>query len=132
MPAMPSAEAQRAADQRQQHIFGQQLPHDAAAGRAHRRADRDLAFSRGGPHEQQVRDVRAGDEQHEGDGANQHEQRRPDVADHPFLQQLHAEAALGAERCPETCCGTAPAAACICVFAIASVTPGFSRAAAVK
>ena len=39
-------------------------------------ADRNLAPAPGRPHEQQVRDVGAGDEQHEADRADQHEQGR--------------------------------------------------------
>ena len=48
----------------------------AAAG-ADRGADGDLALAAGGAHEQQVGDVGAGDQQHEADRADQHEQRRP-------------------------------------------------------
>ena len=46
-------------------------PRDAAD----RGADRDLAPPPGRAHEQQVRDVGAGDQQHEADGADEHEQR---------------------------------------------------------
>ena len=57
-------------------------PHDASAAGAEHDADRELLLARLGPREQQVRDVRARDEQHRADRQQQHEQRRPDVAEH--------------------------------------------------
>ena len=91
------AEAEHAAGQRQHHALGQQLPNDAAAAGADRRADRDLALAARGAHEQQVRDVGAGDQQHKADRAQQDEQRRPDVADDLVLQQLDAEPVVALE-----------------------------------
>ena len=61
--------------------LGQHLAHDPPLPRAERRADRELAVAAGGAHQQQVGDVRAGDEQHEQDAALQHVQRRADIAD---------------------------------------------------
>ena len=53
----------------------------AAARRAEREADRDLLLPARRPREQQRGDVGAGDQQHEADRAEQHEQRGPHVAD---------------------------------------------------
>ena len=49
-------------------------------------------------HQQQVRDVRASDQQDEADGADQHEQRLAHVADERFLKRRHAEALVVVER----------------------------------
>ena len=81
-------QAEHAADDRQHDAFGQQLADDPAARAADRRADRDLAPAAGRAHEQEVRDVGAGDEQHEADGADQHEQRRADVPDERLPDRL--------------------------------------------
>ena len=48
---------------------------------ADRGADRELAAAPGGAHDQQVRHVRAGDQQDERDRAHQRQNRRPHVAD---------------------------------------------------
>ena len=60
----------------------------AAAG-AERRADGDLLLALERARQQQVGDVRADDQQHEHDGAEQHEQRRP---------QLRADERVGEAR----------------------------------
>ena len=73
-PARPPASASSTLSL---HEPSRQLP---AAG-AERDANRGLVRPAGGAHEQQVGDVRAGHEQHEPDGAHQHQQRRPGVAD---------------------------------------------------
>ena len=52
----------------------------SAAG-AERRADRELAASAERSRQHEIRDVDADDQQHETDGAEQHEQRRAHVAD---------------------------------------------------
>ena len=48
---------------------------------AEREANRQFLLARLGAHEEQVRDVRAGDEQDEADGAEQNPQHVADVAD---------------------------------------------------
>ena len=63
----------------EQHAFSQQLADQVGARRAERRPHRDFARARRGARQQQVRDVRAGDEQHEADRAHQHQQRRLDA-----------------------------------------------------
>ena len=55
-----------------QHALGQQLPHDPAASRAHRRANAHLFFARRRLREQQVREVDAGDQQHDADDRHHH------------------------------------------------------------
>ena len=62
-------------------ITGEDLLREPEAAGAERRAYRDLAPPGGGAREQQVGNVRARDQQHEGDRAKQHEQRLTGVAD---------------------------------------------------
>ena len=56
---------EHAAADGEQQALGQRLPEDVPPSRADRGADGDLARPRRGPRQQQVGDVRAGDEQHE-------------------------------------------------------------------
>jgi hypothetical protein len=70
------------------------LPDDPPARRAERRADRQLAAARDAAGEQQVRDVRAGDEQHERDRALQDEQRATAAVDGELVQRPDEHAAL--------------------------------------
>ena len=65
---------------------------------ADRGSNRDLALARGRAHQQQVRDVRARDQQHEADRADQHQQRRAHVLDERFLKRRDAEASIRSER----------------------------------
>ena len=51
--------------------LNQQLPHDAPAAGAERHAERDVSRTIGRASQQEIRDVCAGDEQHEPDGAEQ-------------------------------------------------------------
>ncbi len=50
----------------EEHAFGQELADEPEPARAQRRARRDLVLALGGAGQQQVRDVAAGDQQHEG------------------------------------------------------------------
>ena len=72
-------DADRAADERQQHAFRQQLSHQLTACRAERQAHRDLALPHEAARDQQVRDVRARDQQHEPDHRHQHDERGREV-----------------------------------------------------
>ena len=65
-----------AARGRQHQTLCQELSHESRAAAAERGANRQLALACGAARKQQIRDVRAGDEQHEGDGAREHENRR--------------------------------------------------------
>ena len=58
-------DGQHSADEREHRRFGEQLRDEPAAARADRRANRHLAGARSAAREQQVRDVDAGDQQHE-------------------------------------------------------------------
>ncbi len=71
-PNRPVAEgdAQEAANTRDEEALDQDLLNQLAATRAERAAERNLSTPRGGPREQQVRDIDAANQQH---GAN----RRP-------------------------------------------------------
>ena len=61
----------RAADEREQRALGQQLAHQPAASGAERQPHRDLLLPRRRAGEQQVRDVRARDQEHEADDRHQ-------------------------------------------------------------
>jgi hypothetical protein len=65
------------------------------------RAQRDLAPARRRAHEQQIGDVGARDEQHEGDGRGQDQEHRPAAPDHDFLDPFDAEAAAVSQRVGE-------------------------------
>ena len=60
--------------------FRHELAEQSPAAGAERRPDRELAMSRLGAREQEVRHVRAGNQQHEPDGDLQYPQCPPDVA----------------------------------------------------
>ena len=65
-------EAEAASDEREQQVLGQELPHQAPApAGAGGGAQGELLLPRGARGQQQVRDVRAGDQQHEADRAQQ-------------------------------------------------------------
>ena len=74
--------ADGAADQRDDQRLRHQLPGHAPGFGAEREADRQLLLPRLGAHQEQVGDVRARDQQHEADRAEQNPQHRADVADH--------------------------------------------------
>ena len=80
--ASPAARAGDAEDDR----FGEELAQQPDAAGAERRANRQLRLARRRTREQQVGDVRAGHEQDEADGAEQDQERRPDVAEHHLVE----------------------------------------------
>jgi hypothetical protein len=65
------------ADERQHDALDQMLPQQPAAGRAERNAQRRLVLARDRSGEEQVRDVRAHDEQQQADEHHQQPQRAP-------------------------------------------------------
>jgi hypothetical protein len=77
--------AERSAERRKQEALDDELPRDTPPAGAERAADGDLALARHVAREQEVCDVRAPDQHQEPDGAEQHEQRRPYVADHMLV-----------------------------------------------
>ena len=70
-PKDRQAKADKAADEGEQHAFDEQLPDHLQARGAYREADPDLPGAIGGSRQQQVRHIRAGNQQHEDDRAHQ-------------------------------------------------------------
>ena len=64
MAYVAERDAERAADERQQQPFDQQLPHDAAAAAAEREPDRELLAAGAAAREQHRRQVQAHRQQH--------------------------------------------------------------------
>ena len=81
-PAPRQGEARDAAEDAERRALDQQFAHELGPAGAERRADRQLVLPAVGPHQQQVGDVRARDEQHQADRAHQHPQHRRDLSDH--------------------------------------------------
>ena len=77
--ATATATPTHAADRRQHETLDQQLAHQLTARGAERQPDRDFLLPHEAARDQQVRDVGAGDQQHESDHAHQHDQRRREV-----------------------------------------------------
>ena len=90
------------ADEREQHAFGQQLPQQPPASGANRHPDRHLSRSRRAARQLQIGDVGAGDEQQEGDSAEQQLQAGPHLAagdgDVEVVAQRRREALLRERR----------------------------------
>ena len=80
-------QAERARGQRQQAAFGEHLANNARAAGAHGGADGDFACAPGGFGQQQVRDIGAGDQQHQRDGAEQKVEREAHVRNHFVAHQ---------------------------------------------
>ena len=64
------------------------MPDDPAAAGAHRCSDRDLFLARSAAREKKVGDVRAGNQQHQSNRAEEREERRLYFADHSFVKNL--------------------------------------------
>ncbi len=71
--------------------LGEHLPHETRTAAAERGANRQLALARRRTHEQQVRHVRARDQQHERHGTHEREDRRSYVGDEIRVHRLDAE-----------------------------------------
>ena len=97
--------ARDAAGKREQQALDDQLPDNAPASGAQRQSNRDLALTRRSAGEQQVRDIRARDQEHAPDRGKQHQHWCPCVADDLVFErhQRHAGEVLrgvvGGERC---------------------------------
>ena len=76
------------ADERDRRAFEEQLPDDAGAIGAERRPDRDFPPAARGARQQQIRDIRTGDEKHQADRSEQHQDRLARVAD-DLIEQRH-------------------------------------------
>ena len=86
MRAPRESDAGEAAGDRQQQALLEHLPHYARLAGAERHADGDLALARRRARQQQVRQVGAGDEQHQQHRSAQNQQRRAQVAGDAPLQ----------------------------------------------
>jgi hypothetical protein len=67
-------ESDRSPGERHQHALRQELPDQPGAPRPHRHAHGDLSLPAAGPRQQQIRHVRAGDEEHESNGGEEDQQ----------------------------------------------------------
>ena len=85
-------EAGQAAAGAEHETFGEKLLNHAQAAGAEGAAQRDLLGAAVRPHQHQVGEIRARDQQHQRDGAEEHQQRRAHVANHVFLQRPHQRA----------------------------------------
>jgi hypothetical protein len=82
----------RGADDRQDQTFDQQLPDETPASGAERRTDPHFALTGGRAGQQQVRDIRAGNQQHDADGPEQHQHPGPGRrTDQIILKRTHAD-----------------------------------------
>ncbi len=90
----PQAEPEDAADRGQQKAFGEQLLHQSPPARAQRTAYRHLLLACDRSRKQQVRHVGAGDQQHQADGRQHHEQRGAGAPRQILMQRHHGRAHL--------------------------------------
>ena len=108
---------------RKNQALGNELTGEIAESRTKGQADPQLAPAREAGGEQQVGDVRASNQQHRDDGAEQHPQLRPDRTHDYFPIRLHVDAVVVAELLRECHAERAHF-----VAARSTVTPVFSRA----
>jgi hypothetical protein len=87
-------EPQGAAQDRHRRALHQQLPHQATAAGAQRRAQRHLTFPHGGARQLQVRHVGHRDQQDETDRAQQQEQRASHVTHHDVTERERSQSSL--------------------------------------
>ena len=83
------------ADQAERRALGEHLPHEPPAIGADRGSQRQLAKTAGTSSEQQIGDVRAGDEQDEAHRSRKEQERRPRVAHHRLEQRRNNHALVG-------------------------------------
>ena len=88
-------DAEPTARDAQQRALGEHLPHQPGASGAKGGAHRHLARSRDRARQQQIRNVRTGDQQHETDGPQQHHQRRANWAGDRIGERLDSHLARG-------------------------------------
>ena len=119
-------DAERGAHQRQQHALGEELADQAAAARADRRANGDLALAHGRARQQQARHVGAGDDQQERRRAEQREERRPEDADDFGRERNRARGVVAVGRRVLLARGASSARAAR-RSRPSTLTPGFSR-----
>ncbi len=118
--------AEQAARERQHHALRQQRAGDPAAAGAERGTHGELLMAPFRAHQEQVRDVAAGDEQHDADGCQQNPENLSDVADHVVASGR----TFGRNSNRANVGGRSEIMRATSAFAWASVTPGFIRASA--
>ena len=126
-------DAERAAEERDDEAFGEELTHQAAASRAERGAHRQLAAARAAAREEQIGEVGARDQQHQRDARGQHHQRRPHSHRHLFHERADAHfdrTALAEDQLRQRADRQPRATAVPSASACAAVTPGARRAIA--
>ena len=79
-------EPEASAGEGEDDAFGEHLEDEAPPAGAERRPDGDFLAAHRRAHQQQVGDVGARDQDHDGDGREERQQRRPDARDDAFLQ----------------------------------------------
>ena len=84
-------ESEDRSEERQQHALGQQKAHQPSPARPERRADRQLPVTCGRARQQQVRNVRARDQENESDRPHREPQPLAHVSGESFVQQSDAE-----------------------------------------
>src|SRR3954454_547886 len=91
-------ESEDAAGNRYHQALCEQLANDVPASGTQRRAGSKFPLARGGANQQQIRNVGAGNQEHESDSAKQYVKRRASIADHQLLPQNHSEAVVRSQR----------------------------------
>ena len=113
------------ANQGQQGGLRQQLPHQTSAAGAQRESRRNLLTPRHRAHEQQIRHIRARNQQDEHDGAAEDPKRLPDAAHHRLVQRVTRAMRSGSRLGSGGRLGDPRSrSACAC----SRVTPGFEPA----
>ncbi len=84
-------QTQAAANERQHHALGQQLPDNPPASGSQCGTNRDFPFPGRGTRQHQAGHIRASDQQHEADGAEEDEQGILHASNDGILQTLHAK-----------------------------------------
>ena len=86
--------------------FGQHLASEPATAATERGANRDFPLSIAAAREQQIGDVGAGDQQHEDDGSEEDEQRRPHRRDQLIVHASHRKSlqlGISGRTAPQLC-----------------------------
>ena len=95
MPSPGERDAGARAERREHERVGQHLTDDAPTAGAERGAHRQLPFTQRRANQQQVGNVRAGDQQQKHDGAGQRENRGPDLFDQGLVHRLQPRVEAG-------------------------------------
>ncbi len=91
--AVPDAD--EAPEKREQNTLGEELTDQARTVAAHRHSQRHLLLTIGGAREEEVRHIRARDQEDQDHRPEKQQQRRPQVADHGVQHRLHRHALTG-------------------------------------